>query len=63
MEELKERIVELEIRFTHQADLVEELNVELTAANMRIDKLERETKAMRDMLGSMQPEMTQSPDE
>ncbi len=63
MDELKERIVELEIRFTHQADLVEELNVELTAANMRIDKLERETKAMRDMLGSMQPEMTQSPDE
>ncbi len=63
MEELKERIVELEIRFTHQADLIEELNVELTAANMRIDKLEREAKAMRDMLGSMQPEMTESPDE
>jgi uncharacterized coiled-coil protein SlyX len=34
MDELTERIVELEIRYTHQASLVEELNVELTSANV-----------------------------
>jgi SlyX protein len=63
MDELRERIVELEIRYTHQADLIEELNVELTHANKRIDQLEREAKVVRDMLGRLQPEMTESPDE
>jgi SlyX protein len=63
MDELKERIVELEIRYTHQLSLVEELNMELTSANARIDRLERQVRAMRDMLGSMGPELTESPDE
>jgi SlyX protein len=63
MDELRERIIELEIRYAHQNNLIEELNTELTSANMRIDQLERETKMMREMLGNLQPEMTQSPDE
>ena len=63
MEELKERIVELEIRYTHQNHIVEELNTELTLANARIDQLERQVRAMHDMLGSLGPELTQSPDE
>lgn len=63
MDELTERIVELEIRFTHQNHLIEELNVELTASNSRINRLEREVGALREMLGSMGPELTQSPDE
>ncbi|NIQ11702.1 MAG: SlyX family protein [Gammaproteobacteria bacterium] len=63
MDELRERIIELEIRYAHQNNLIEELNTELTRANMRIDQLERETKMMREMLGNLQPEMTQSPDE
>lgn len=63
MDELTERIIELEIRYTHQTSLVEDLNIELTAANARIDQLEREVKAMREMLGSLGPELTQSPDE
>jgi SlyX protein len=63
MDELTARIVELEIRYTHQLSLVEELNVELTSANARIDRLEREVRAMHDMLGSLGPELTQSPDE
>lgn len=33
MDELMERIVGPEIRYTHQANLVEELNVELPSAN------------------------------
>lgn len=63
MDEMTNRIVELEIRYTHQHSLVEELNVELTTANMRIDQLEREVKALRDMVGSLGPELIQSPDE
>lgn len=63
MDELTGRIIELEIRYTHQVSLVEELNVELTSANARIDQLEREVKALREMLGSMGPELTESPDE
>ena len=63
MDELTERIVELEIWYTHQNHLIEELNSELTASNRRIDRLEREVSALREMLGSMGPELTQSPDE
>ena len=43
MEELKERIIELEIRYAHQNSTVEELNAELTSAHARIDNLERTT--------------------
>jgi SlyX protein len=63
MDELTARIIELEIRYTHQNQLIEELNSELTTANSRIDRLEREVGALREMLGSMGPELTQSPDE
>ena len=63
MDELRERVIELEIRYTHQVSLVEELNIELTSANARIDRLERQVKAMHEMLGSLGPELTQSPDE
>ena len=63
MDDLTARIVELEIRYTHQNQLVEELNSELTVSNNRIDRLECEVGALREMLGSMGPELTQSPDE
>ena len=63
MDELTARIVELEIRYTLQHDLIEELNSELTVSNNRIDRLERELGALREMLGSMGPELTLSPDE
>jgi SlyX protein len=63
MGDLKERIIELEIRYAHQNSTVEELNTELTSAHARIDNLERKVKAMYEMLGSMGPELTESPDE
>ena len=63
MHELKERIIELEIRYTHQNSVVEELNTELTLANARIDRLERQVMGMHEMLGSLGPELIQSPDE
>ncbi len=63
MDELKERIIELEIRYAHQNSVVEELNAELTLANARIGRLERQVTGMHEMLGSLGPELTQSPDE
>lgn len=63
MDELTARTVELEVRFTHQQRLIEELNSELTMSNNRIDRLERELGALREMLGSLGPELTRSPDE
>lgn len=63
MDELTTRIVELEIRYTHQNLLIEELNSELTLSNGRIDRLEREVRALRETLGSLGPELDSSPDE
>jgi SlyX protein len=63
MDELTERIVELEIRYSHQTNLIEELNLELTAANGRIDQLENRIRALYDVLGSIEPVPTLSPDE
>ena len=63
MDELTERLVELEIRYTHQNRMIEELNEELTAANERIDRLTREVAGLRDMLGSLGPDLLESPDE
>ena len=63
MDEVRDRLVELEIRYTHLHDLVEELNVELTSANMRVDRLEREVKVLRDVVSNLGPEMIESPDE
>lgn len=63
MDELAERIIELEIRYTHQTRLVEELNMGLTSANARIDQLERQIKVLHEMIGNLGPEYTESPDE
>lgn len=63
MDELTARIVELEIRYTQQQHLVEELNSELIVSNNRIDRLESELGVLREVLGSMGPELTLSPDE
>jgi SlyX protein len=63
VDELQQRIMELEIRFTHQAQLLEDLNDEVVACHQRIAQLEREQRAVRDTLKSLGPELTESPDE
>lgn len=64
MDELKEGLMELEIRYTHQAQLLEELNEVLTDACARITRLEQENRALRDQLRQMAPDdFTLSPDE
>jgi SlyX protein len=63
VKELQERLDELEIRFTHQARLIDELNSEIVGCNLRLSRLERENSSFREMLQSLAPTLTESPDE
>jgi SlyX protein len=63
MEELRQRVTELEIRFTHQARQIEELNDVLTECAAHIATLKKENNLLREMLRRQQPEMQESPDE
>jgi SlyX protein len=64
MDELKSRLIELEIRYSHQARLIEELNEVITGACARIDRLERENRRLRDQLLQLSPDdFSLSPDE
>jgi len=61
--ELQERLIELEIRFTQQAMLLEELNDVVADNARRIDLLERDNRQVREMLRGMAPQLSESPDE
>jgi SlyX protein len=61
--ELEERVMELEIRFTHQARQLEELNEVLTESADFIAALRKENSAFRQILKGLSPEMLESPDE
>jgi SlyX protein len=61
--ELEERVVELEIRFTHQARQLEELNEVLTESADFIAALRQDNSALRQILKGLSPEMLESPDE
>jgi SlyX protein len=63
MSQLDERLTELEIRFTHQARLIEELNEVVTECNQRLARLETENSRLREMVNSFAPELAESPDE
>lgn len=64
MDASQDRLTDLEIRFTHQARLLEELNDVLTDACARINRLEQENRALREQLRQMSPDdFTLSPDE
>jgi len=62
-DELQDRITELEIRFSHQAQMVDELNLVVTDCNMRIDRLSKENQQMREMISTFSPALEESPDE
>lgn len=63
LEELQERMTELEIRFSHQSQLVDELNDVVTDCNLRIDRLQKENRQLQEMIKNLSPEMEESPDE
>ena len=63
LEELQERVTELEIRFSHQSQLVDELNEVLTDCNRRIDRLSKENQRLRETVSTLAPSLEESPDE
>ncbi|MCK5826717.1 MAG: SlyX family protein [Desulfuromusa sp.] len=63
LEELQERITELEIRFSHQTQLLDEFNEVLTDCNQRIDRLRQENHHLRETLSTLSPSLEESPDE
>jgi SlyX protein len=64
MDELRTRLMELEIRYTHQAQLIEELNAVLTDACTRIGQLEQANRTLRSHLRQLgADDYTLSPDE
>lgn len=63
MNELQDRLNELEIRFTHQAMLLEDLNDVVAESARRIDLLERDNRQVREMLRGLAPALSESPDE
>jgi SlyX protein len=63
LEEIQERLTELEIRFSHQTLLLDELNEVVTDCNRRIDLLSQENRQLREMVKNLAPELEESPDE
>ena len=63
MENLEKRLTDLEILYSHQVQMIDELNEVVADCNQRIAHLIKENRAMREMIGSLGPEMTESPDE
>lgn len=61
--EIDERLTELEIRFSHQSVLVDELNEVVAECNMRIERLRCDNQILREMVKGLQPVMEESPDE
>ena len=63
MDEITQRLTDLEIRSSYQDELLDELNQIVTECNLQIQQLARENGRLREMLSSLAPEMSESPDE
>jgi uncharacterized coiled-coil protein SlyX len=63
MDELAERVTELEIRYAYQNRLLEELNEIIADSNRRLDELERDNRRLRETLRGLAPPTPESPDE
>ena len=63
LEELQDRLNELEIRFSYQGQQIEELNEVVTECNLRVDRLGKENQRLREMIKSLSPSLEESPDE
>ena len=61
--ELQDRITELEIRFSYQNQLIDELNEVVTDCNRRIDRLGLQNQQLSEMISSLSPALEESPDE
>jgi SlyX protein len=63
MENHEERVMELEIRYAHQEQIVEDLSAIVAEFGRRIAALERENRNIKEMLSALAPSTPESPDE
>lgn len=63
MDEIRQRLTDLEIRSTYQDELIEELNRIVTECNLQVQRLARENTSLKEMVRSLAPELPESPDE
>ena len=63
LDDLQERVTELEIRFSHQSQLLDELNDELVNCNHRIEQLSKDNQHLREAVSTLSPALEESPDE
>jgi SlyX protein len=63
MDNMIQRLDDLEIRYTHQARQIEELNDVVFESDRRIALLEREIVVLRETLKTLAPPLILSPDE
>ncbi|NOY13913.1 MAG: SlyX family protein [Deltaproteobacteria bacterium] len=63
LEDLQKRLTELEISFSHQSQLVDELNEVVTDCNLRIDRLQKQNRQLQEMIKTLSPQLEESPDE
>jgi len=58
MNEIEKKIIDLEIKFTHQDDLIDQLNKIVTKHEFTIDKLFKDINDLKLALSSGQGELT-----
>lgn len=63
MDDLTERLNNLEVRSAYQEELIEELNRVVASCNLQIQRLTRDNQRMQEMVRGLAPEMSESPDE
>jgi len=60
---MEERITELELRFMHQEQTINELNETVCRQELAIARLERELGRMREQFQTMSPSINRTSDE
>jgi len=60
---MEERITELEMRFMHQEQTINELNEIVCRQELTLERLEREMSAMREQLKTAASSINRSPEE
>jgi len=60
---MEERITELELRFMHQEQTINDLNETVCRQELAIERLEREVGRMREQFMTMSPSINRTADE
>jgi len=63
MNNIEQRLTELEVRSTFQEETISQLDQVVTQCHLQIQQLVKENRQMHQMLRSLAPETAESPDE